>query len=588
MDYLLEISDWVENFIKTICNKSEYSIEETSNITNLYIELRSKYTKNNIDKITKEFLIENNNIIEHFKNKNLAENEINDLFNFFEDKNKLINSEEFKNALSDSVFDINKIKDFKIKKIKETGVLDFVEFKKYFKNDVAFCDIKEALGWCLAYIESGDYNINDIIKYNSKNEIDKGETFKTIINDINKKSLTNVEPFKFENDKVTFIAAGSSEIDVKMWNENEQKFIGMSATRDRTNIIEGNQFIRHNMQVFAWTSIFENYKSKNNLPENFKLTTNEIRKIIHDYGWQNKLKDKNILNYDLDSDVIDVINNYHLEFAKHLSYVREFIKDRKGISFHENGLKITEKEISEIVDTFKDKTKFYFFGEILGKAEVPEINAGLIKRSYLGNFKNIMSFEMDHRSAKLFLDSIEVRFNNVDSNAEIDKYGEFTTFSFLTKNKKEFEKIAAIFSEGKSYKEERGMLYKSVSLLMEDLINENNIDESINLHFSTLSTDFKNILKNKINNGEIFENIKENYKSIIKAPSEVNQYSENMFALISSLENKIKYINQKNENSIMMDFFKSKGIDINIEELEKFKLERNLGTDIKQQKNKPL
>ena len=45
-----------------------------------------------------------------------------------------------------------------------TGVLDFVEFKKYFKHDVAFCDIKEALGWCLAYIESGDYNINDIIK----------------------------------------------------------------------------------------------------------------------------------------------------------------------------------------------------------------------------------------------------------------------------------------------------------------------------------------------------------------------------------------------------------------------------------------
>lgn len=589
MDYLNEITNWVESFIKTVCGRDQYTNEEVKNITDLYINLRSRYKKETIDKITKDNLINNTNLIDHFKSSKIAESEINDMFSFFIEQEKILNAFEFKEALADSLFDLNKIKDFKIRKIQETGVLDFVEFKQYFKHDVAFCDIKEALGWCLAYIESGDYDIKDIIVYKNGSEIiDKESTFKNIINDINNKSLTNLPPFKYENNKITFVAAGASEIDVKLWNESEQKFIGMSATRDRTNIIEGNQFIRHNMQVFAWSAIFDMYKSKNSLPSEFKLSTSDIRKVMHDYGWQSKLKDKNILGIrDLDSDVINAIEKYHLEFGRHLSFVREYIKNKDGISFHENGTRITEEEISKIVDTFKDKSKFYFFGEILAKAEVPEVNAGLIKRSYLGNFKNIMAFEMDSHATKKFLDSIEIRFNNVNTDVNIDQYAEFTSFSFLTKNKEDFSQLSSIFSEGKAYKEERGMLYKSISVFIEDIIKDKSIDKAINLHFSTLSDSLKNVLKSKIENGEIFNNIKSNYKMIGKAPSEVNQYSENMFSLISGLENHLNYLEEKNKNDLILDFLKEKGIEINPDELSKFKINKeNSKTEL--QNNKKL
>lgn len=574
MEYLNEIEEWVENFKKTICGKEKYTNSEVKNITDLYINLRSRYTKDLIDKISKSTLMSENLIIEHFKSKEIAEKEINDLFNFFVEKNLLLNSIEFKDSLSDSLFDVNKIKDFKSKKIQETGILDFVEFKKYFKHDVAFCDIKEAIGWCIAYIESGDYDLNKIIIYNN-NEIDKQKTFFNIIEDINKKSLTNVPPFRLEGDKFSFIAAGSSEIDVKLWNESEQRFIGMSATRDRTNIIEGNQFIRHNMNVFAWSAIFDIYKKRSVLPSEFKLSTNDIKKIMHDYGWQGKLKDKNILKIEgLDSDVINSIENSHLEFARHLSFVREYIKNKDGISFHENGLKITEEEIEKITETFKNNSKFYFFGEILGKAEVPEINAGLIKRSYLGNFKNIMSFELDQNASKKFMDSIEVRFNNVDKDSKIEQFAEFTVFSFLTNEKEDFMKIAKIFSEGSAYKEERGMLYKNVSLFFEDIINKEDISKSINFHFSTLNDSFKIKLKESIENGSIFETIKTNYKSIGKAQSEVNQYSENMFSLFSALENNLKYNEEKKNNDLMLEYLKDKGIEINIDDFNKFKVNK--------------
>lgn len=574
MDYLNEIVIWVDEFTKTVCGGMQYTHEEVQNITDLYINLRSRYKKETIDTITKDNLLNNSQIINKFKSSKIASTEINDMFDFFVEQEKILNSKDFKDALADSIFDSNKIKDFKVRKIQEIGVLDFVEFKKHFKSDVAFCDIKEALGWCLAYIESGDYDIKDIIAYKDGSTIDKESTFKNIIKEINNKSLTNLPPFSIEGDKITFVPAGSSEIDVKLWNESEQKFIGMSATRDRTNLIEGNQFIRHSMQVYAWSAIFDMYKSRSQLPSEFKLSTGDIRKIMHDYGWQNKLRDKNILKIkNLDNSVIHTIEDYHLEFGRHLSFVREYIKNKSGISFHKNGTHITEEEVSKIAEIFKGKSKFYFFGEILEKADVPEINAGLIKRSYLANFKNIMDFEMDSKATKKFLDSIDIRFNKVDAVENIDKYSEFTVFSLLTKSNAEFSPIASIFSEGKAYKEERGMLYKNVSVFFEDIIKYDCIDDTIKMHFNTLSETNKKELKISIENGEVFNNLKNNYKLIKKAPSEVNQFSENMFSLSSGLENHLNYLDEKNKNKSMLEYLKSQGIGIDLNDLKKFQIE---------------
>ncbi len=576
MRHLEDIRNWIEDFVKTVCGKEDISEVEAELLKDFYIELRSKYKKETIDQITTDSLKINPNVISHFKSKEIAEKEIEDLFNFYNATADIINSKEFQNALTSSFEknDINKIKDFKIKKLEDTGILSFVEFKNFFKHDVAFCEVKEALGWCLAYVESGDYNINEILSIDEDGNVNKEETFKNILEGINSKSLTNVPPFKYENGKAQFIAAGSSEIDVKLWNESEQKIIGMSATRDRTNIIEGNQFIRHNMQINAWAAIYSKYKQQNRLPQDYKLSTDEVRKINHDYGWQNQLRDKNILKIrELDSDVISSIENHHLEFARHLSFVREFIMQKTGVSYHENGLKITKEEMQDITNIFSDKSKFYFFGETLTKAQVPEIHAGLNKRAYLGNFTNIMDFSMSHDATKIFLDSLEVRFNNVKVTDKIDNYAEFTIYNMMTKDRSDFGKLAALFSEGSVYKEERGMLFKSISLFLEDInniknVSDDNLDSVIDIHLSTLNDVQKNEIKEKIKSCDLFKNIEENYKIIGKAPSEVNQFAEVMLSYISACSNKIKLDSVNNENLMMIEFLKSQGI--NLESFKEF------------------
>ena len=348
MNYLEDINIWIEDFVKTVCGREEISTIEAERLKDFYVNLRTNYKKEIIDQITTDGLKANTAVVNYFKSKEIAQAEVDDLFNFYQETAKIVSSKEFKETLSDSfeMSDANKIKDYKSQKVQETGVLSFVEFKNYFKHDVAFCEVKEALGWCLAYVESGDYNISDIIVKNEEGILDKEKTFENILKDINKKALTNVPPFEMENGKVKFIAAGSSEIDVKLWNESEQKIIGMSATRDRTNIIEGNQFIRHNMQVNAWAAIYSKYKKQNKLPQEYKLSPEDVKKINHDFGEQNRLRDKSILRIrGLSDDVRNVIEKHHMEFARHLSYVREFIFDKTGNSFHENGLTITPEEI---------------------------------------------------------------------------------------------------------------------------------------------------------------------------------------------------------------------------------------------------
>lgn len=578
MNYLEDINNWIEDFVKSVCGRDEISNDEAERLKDLYVNLRTSYKKEIIDQITTDGLKANHAVVGYFKSKEIAQTEVDDLFNFYQETAKIVSSKEFKETLSDSFEknDANKIKDYKSQKIQETGVLSFVEFKNYFKHDVAFCEVKEALGWCMAYVESGDYNVTDIIVKNEEGVIDKEKTFENILDDINRKALTNVPPFKMENGKVKFIAAGSSEIDVKLWNESEQKIIGMSATRDRTNIIEGNQFIRHNMQVNAWAAIYSKYKKQNKLPQEYKLSPEEVKKINHDFGEQNKLRDKSILRIrSLSDDVRNVIEKHHMEFARHLSYVREFLFDKTGQSFHENGLTITPDEIKAITETFEPISKFYYFGEILAKAQHPEIHAGLNKRSYLGNFQNIMDFTMNHEATKIFMDSLEIRFNNVKSDSKIDNYAEFVMYNMLIKDSSDFSKFADVFSEGSVYKEERGTLFKSVSLFLEDInkinsISDNEVAKIVVLHFPTLNENQKIEMTEKVISCEMFKTLEANYKAIGKAPSEVNQFADIMISYSTACDNKIQLLTEKSKNDTMMAFLRSQGISVDMDALEKF------------------
>lgn len=578
MDYIVDINNWTDLFVTQIFGKTQYSINEVDELKNAYIQLRTKYKKNVIDKLTIDFLSENNEVIAFFKDKDITHKEISSIFDFYNHANEILNSKEIEHAVTNSIQtkDITEIKDFKIRQMYETGILDFVEFKKYFKSDVAFCEVKEALGWYIAYIESADYDLDSIIVKNEDGQLDRKSTLFNVMKDINEKSLTNTPPFKIENNEIRFNPAGSSEVDVLMWNENEQKIIGMSATRDRTNLIEGNQFIRHNMILNAWSTVFDDYKRQKRIPNNFKLSSTDIRNVMHDYGWQNKFSAKNVLKLiDLDSDVIQSIETHHFAFARHLSYVRQSIKIKTGQNFHENGLEITKDEIAAIQDNYKDKVKFYFFGEVYNKSALPELNGGLLKRAYLDNFNNIMSFSMKKEAARSFMDGLEIRFNNVPVVNSMDYYAEQAICLLFTSNKTNFKVFSDFFAEGNSYKEERGMLFKSASIFLEEInelkvLNDENIIKTIENNFKTLTDNQKETIFNQLKDLSLFDNLKRNADGIRKAPSEVNQFLENLYSQSKACESNLKYSQEKSKNELMMDYLKSKGIQIDPNDFQNF------------------
>lgn len=586
MEYIVDINNWTNLFIEQICKKDNYTIEEVSELKDLYINLRTRYKKETIDKLTVEFLSNNDEVIDFFKSKEITRKEINDLFDFYNKSNEILNSKELQNTVTSSMEsgDISEIKDFKIKTMYETGLLDFLEFKKYFKHDVAFCEVKEALGWYIAYIESGDYDINSIIVKDENNQIDRKKTFFNIMEDINNKSLTNVPPFRIDNENVKFMAAGSSEVDVMMWNESEQKIIGMSATRDRTTQIEGNQFIRHNMLLNAWSTVFDDYKINKRIPEQFKLSTKDIKNVMHDYGWQSKLNTKNVLKIkDLDSDVLSSIEEHNFAFARHLSVVRESIKKKTGISYHENGTYITDKEIENINNHFKDKVKFYFFGEVYNKSQLPELNAGLVKRAYTGNFDNIMNFSMDKKASRLFMNNLSIRYNDVPLKNSIDLYAQKAMYSLLSNTKEEFKPFAQFFSEGSVYKEERSMLYRSVSLFLEEVNHTKDfskIEDIIKENFDKLSEKEISTINDKLQNLELFKNIEDNIKLIRKAPSEVNPCLDNLKAQAIACENKIRLQHERSKNDNLLEYLKSQGINVDMDALNEFRKKKDEAKDM--------
>lgn len=76
-------------------------------------------------------------------------------------------------------------------------------------------------------------------------------------------------------------------------------------------------------------------------------------------------------------------------------------------------------------------------------------------------------------------------------------------YNILVKDTGDFAKLADIFSEGNAYKEERGTLFKSIALFLQDInkitsLSDNDVSSTIQLHFSTLNASQKDEMKEKL------------------------------------------------------------------------------------------
>lgn len=68
----------------------------------------------------------------------------------------------------------------------------------------------------------------------------------------------------------------------------------------------------------------------------------------------------------------------------------------------------------------------------------------------------------------------------------------------------------------------------------------------------------------------MFAILDKNYKSIGKAPSEVNQFADVMISYMTACESKIQLLTEKEKNETMLSFLRSQGVTIDMEAFNNF------------------
>lgn len=500
-------------------------------------------------------------------NKDLLPKEfkIEEIFN----KSKELEKEELEKSflkLSDTIIDSlnennsKKLYNFEIEEAKtiiQEEIMNWDFFKQYFDSSVDYWKIKEAIGWIAAYVETEDYNPEKILQYDNE-VLNKKQTLKNILIDINKKSLTGSEPFITRynennlddkgNFNFNFIPARSGEIDVMLWSEKKQKAIASSVTRDKSVNIEGNQFIRHYMKMLAMTiDTKNNQASRNN--GNSNLTRLDFRRYIKSNSYKNlnrnireerKISDK--LKKEIKEEVIG--NNGETKFVrndfiKDLIVVRLNIRKKTGKDFL-NEDHISKEEMNEIIKLGKENIEYNYFGE-LNKSQSKELNkvlAGFNSFAYVNNYNDIGNFHLGLENSLKFLKEIKFNYNaDVDNNSLMD--GINNSLTTLTINPENFPVIADGLSRGKSYSEERTNFYRSIQATLK-ILNESEDKILTMKEVFNMNNNQAESLMEKIKSEDFVEELKKKFEMIKINQSETTIDRDSTIMMAENLSMKIQ------------------------------------------------
>lgn len=476
----------------------------------------------------------------------------------------------------------------KTKQIEYSDILTFEDFSKAFNKGARDSEIQEALSWFDTYIKSDDFSKDDII-LNQKNEIDINKTILSMAEKINERSITPYFPFKFNRDSQTlyYNQATSGGVDVMLFIENSQKLVGASATKDRTFKIEGNQFIRHNYKMKATCILLESeIKKDENLKDKRSLTASDVRLIINKESFMDELSSKhhiNRLGRRLSEDVYkNYTNRRKSEFTTHLTIMREYIRIKEGINLHKNGLNINSKEISIMDSINKYDGDYHFFGEVSTKFRFPEMMAGLNKKSYKENFQDVSSFKMDGNAINTFLSTLKNNYNNVENLEYADNYADRFLYTVID-SKQDASGLDSILSEGFAYKEEREVVFKSISTIINELNEIEDLSHSSVLsvfkeNLKTLNSEELNSLTKSILSGDSSKEILLKVSSIKQSQSEVSNEFKELKNSLNTLSTKIELAQTKD---LLKDIEKLGGVDNIKEQIEILKALREESNGIK-------
>lgn len=490
---------------------------------------------------------------------------IEELFN----KSKELKEEELERSflkLSDTIIDSlnennsNKLYNLEIQEAKtiiQEEIMNWDFFKQYFDSKVDYWKIKEAIGWIAAYVETEDYEPERILRYDN-GTLNKKQTLKNILVDINKKSLTENKPFLTKYDENNLDEAGefrfkfnparNGEIDVMLWSEKKQKAIASSVTRDRSVDIEGNQFIRHYMRMLAMTLDTKRNKAKKT-EGNEELTRLEYRNYIRSNDYKSlskKIRAERQINENLKKEIkeevignageVKVVRN---DFVKDLLIVRLNIRDKTGKDFLNNE-NISEEEMEEIIGLGRNNIEYNYFGEIL-KSQNKNLNkilAGFNSFAYTTNYTDIGNIKIGLKNAVNFLKELKFNYNaDVDNNSYLE--GMKNSIIAITMPSEKFEPIAEGLSRGKSYSEERVNFYRSIQTVLK-ILNESK-DKILTLkeNFNINNNEAESIL-DILKSDEFVNDLKKKFEMIKINQSETNIDKDSTIMMAENLSMKIQ------------------------------------------------
>lgn len=527
----------LKNFVNLFCNMVKDENMNSKKLSSDYYELLKGSENNRICNYAINDLISNNKEVS---------NKIPDCHSYLRtvfSKDSVMNEENFSQSIEKfqskilkSVVEKNPEEIFTMtieesKNIIKDNIMDWDYFRTHFSQDFEYWQIKEAIGWIAAYIETEDYEPSDILVFN-EGELNKKQTLKKILNNINKKALKNPVPFKTrqsfneESDDFSFQfnPARSGEIDVVLWSEKKQKIIAIDVTRDRSSEIEGNQFFRHYIKVLAESLLLKNRyrEQKENIIDlcarNFFNSTRfkELTNI-------ETIKNKDFISDNIKNMLLTTIKKENGEpkliandFLKNLTIVRDYIKRFYKEDFLSNK-EITKNEMDLILKMGKKNIEFTFFGELLNNenAFLNELNASLNGLAYVVNFNKISNIKIGYENSFNFIEDINFQYNKKVDNHLITKGIEYI-HQIIISDENAFDIIAKGFSEGHCFGAERENLFKSFQSFLY-LLNETEVVKNV------LKEDkYEKLLKFIINN-DFQKLIEEKFEKINMAQAETSR-----------------------------------------------------------------
>ena len=383
-------------------------------------------------------------------------------------------------------------------------------------------DLKEAVGWVAGYINSDNFSEESVVFYGDGNEINKRQTLKNILKEINNLSMTSSMPFQVKlskEDKMVLncIKEMTEEVDGKRAKKKGvfytdvigglvdkgkiPPYARVKTEKSKTLRIKIKKIVENidrmkDQKINEWIDSMTSFKfhpagsgevdvllRDNNKILGMSITTDLGTEIEQNQFFRHYLKTAVISSFLKEGEDINQVKNKEIEVIRRGEKTQKRLSDASFFEIlnywrNKNGYSVGDRntidnnEIEQIVKDASKQCNFIFFGEINEniKPEMREEVASFLMLSYVSNLRGIGNVDMDIQAAFNFLDKVvDARFNGVDNKKPYIREGVKRAVDFLIETDEKNilpsreDNRTRKYSEGNIYKTERENVMNGLS-----------------------------------------------------------------------------------------------------------------------------